>query len=108
MLKAIVAKITASGEQLNFEVSDGKPERLAEKLAIAMRLADNRLWEMNQRIVKSNEKLKELAKTSPEVYMLVQQIFSILFGQDQPAPARLPEEEEVAVEAEAAQTPVTV
>lgn len=83
-VKAIVAKVTASGEQVNFEVTDSTPEKLAVKLAGVLQLADNRLWEMNQRVLKGSNALKELAKESPKGYMLFQQAMAAIFGQEQP------------------------
>lgn len=93
-VKAIVAKVTASGEQVNFEVTGARVDDVGDKLVGVLRLADARLWEMNQRILKGNAALKELAKESPKGYMLFQQAMAAIFGQEVPEHAVATAEQE--------------
>ena len=89
MIKLGVIKVTAEGEQCNIEaevapenivVKEGQSfyDALQEFLAPYFKLMDDRLWNMNKRILASNELVRRL---EPEAQMAVKYVCEVLMGQ---------------------------
>ena len=81
MAKINIIKITADGEQTaiegEFEPLRGEKSML-EQLMPYYQLCDDRLFEMNTRILASNELVKRL---SPDAQMAVHHVMEVLMGQ---------------------------
>lgn len=89
MIKLGIIRVTAEGEQCNIEaevspndivVPEGKTfdEALHDTMAPYFKLLDDRLWEMNCRIMASNELDRSL---EPEARMAVRHVCEVLMGQ---------------------------
>lgn len=89
MIKLGVIKVTAEGEQCNIEAEVGPDDILMEEgktfyeclkktMEPYFKLMDDRLWEMNKRILGSNELVRRL---EPEAQMAVKYVCEVLMGQ---------------------------
>ena len=86
MAKINIIKITADGEQTSIEgefepyvfTDTGKYGDMLPQLAPSYQLCDDRLFEMNTRILASNELVKRL---SPDAQMAVHNVMEVLMGQ---------------------------
>ena len=111
--KISIFKTTADGEQVNVEIEltqehikqmqpavikhPGKPDEiipgkaLRQIFAPCFQLADDRLFEMNQRIMASNVLVRRL---SPDAQFAIKNVFEVLHGRSRgPAPAEILEED---------------
>ena len=80
MAKINIIKITADGEQTSIEGDftpiEGKP--MLEQVAPYLQMLDDRLFEMNTRILASNELVRRL---TPDAQMAVHHVMEVLMGQ---------------------------
>lgn len=79
MAKINIIKITADGEQTSIE-GEFVPEEgpMLEQLMPYYQLCDDRLFEMNTRILASNELVRRL---TPDAQMAVHNVMEVLMGQ---------------------------
>ena len=81
MAKINIIKITADGEQTSIE-GEFEPlrseESMLEQLMPYYQLCDDRLFEMNLRILASNELVRRL---TPDAQMAIHQVMEVLMGQ---------------------------
>ena len=80
MAKINIIKVTADGEQTSIEggfTPEGDKSML-EQLMPYYQLCDDRLFEMNTRILASNELVRRL---SPDAQMAVHNVMEVLMGQ---------------------------
>lgn len=77
-MKVTVSKVVAGGEQVVVELEG--PMIGQDQLDAAYRVLDQRLFEMNKRVLAVNEVYKRLVKVHPKAAMMVNDIISILVG----------------------------
>lgn len=80
-MKIVASKQMAGGEVMECSVEGPDPAQLERELQEGLRMMDARLWEMNKRIIKINDKYKTLVKREPRAALWVNDIIMVLTGQ---------------------------
>ena len=92
-MKVSIAKMTAEGEQLSveFDLHDSAlPEGHEDRATLkgVLKFLDERLLEMNLRVINANRKVREL---EPKAQIAVHEFMDVLYGRKQQAPDTVPE-----------------
>ena len=79
-MKVTVAKTLAGGENIVVEL-ETTAEVTEDNLQRAYRIVDGRLWQMNQRVLATNEYYKKIVRKFPKAAIMVNDIIQVLVGQ---------------------------